>query len=366
MKKIAFICGGNSVESEISCLTSLKICQSLKNNNIPFLLIYLDNQNNYYLVNTLNSHFVENHDYKRGIFIKDKKKNAFKIGLKKYYFDYIVVLGHGKNVEDGKVACYFHQLGYPVLSESILNSSLIQDKHYLKEILKANKIKVVPYKILYRYQEKNLNLINNYLNQLKSPVIVKPSSLGSSIGVSLAHSKDELKKSLLEAFTYDSKVVIEKYLKNKIELNIAILGYENDIDVSSIEEVNHNDNILSFYDKYDYSSNNEKRVINPKIDEKLSDDIIKTSTKIFKLLNICGLVRFDYIYDIDNKILYLNEINLIPGSLAYYLFKDKYEIYSLVEKYVNLLEKKYLEEIKLTNKFQEGFIQKIDIENMKK
>ena len=144
------------------------------------------------------------------------------------------------------------------------------------------------------------------------------------------------------------------------------MGYQDDLECSQIEQVNDSKHILSFYDKYDYSKNNNKRVISPEINPLIKTNIINMAKKVFQSLNLCGIIRFDFIYDAINQKLYLNEANLIPGSIAYYLFEKNYSIPKLVEKYSEYLLRKYKDEKLLLKKYQEGFINKIDLSKLKK
>ena len=356
MKKIAFVCGGPSLEKEISCLTSLKICEELKKKNIPYLLIYLDENHQFFLVKELTSSFIRDKKIAKGKFINKNNHFYFKTRLKKYNFEEVLILGHGKNMEDGSLSCYFNQMEIPCLSEDIYNSSLIQDKIKFKLLLKGLNVPTIN-------DEKVISKINKEFNY---PLIVKPSCLGSSIGISKVNDKNELPEALFEAFLYDTKVLVEPFIENKREINVSILGFEDEIEVSNLEEVNNNNLVLSFYDKYDYSTNNQKRIINPPLEEKIKKKIIETSKRIFKSLNLCGLVRFDYIYDVEKEKVYLNEANLIPGSLSYYLFENKYSIVSLCEKYIKNLEKKQKDENLLLTSFQEGFMNKVDLSKLKK
>ena len=365
MRKIAFICGGNSVESEISLLTGLKICKKLKEENKEFLLIYLQNDQ-FYLVDLLDPDFINKKKYRIGQFVKRKDRYFFQTKLKKYYFDYTLILGHGKNIEDGSVKAYFDNLQIPCLSESIYNGVVVQDKSIFKSFLKELKVNTLPYKVIYKHQINNGSVIKSLLNMFDFPLIVKPSTLGSSIGINKVENANQLPNALFEASLYDNKILLEPFIENKQELNIAIIGYQDDLEVSEIESVNDNAFVLSFYDKYDYSKGNNKRIINPNISPQLKVNLENIAKKIFKSLNLCGIVRFDFILDINSQKLYLNEANLIPGSIAYYLFEKEYSLVTLVDKYVELLIRKYKDEQLLLKKYHEGFINKIDLSKLKK
>lgn len=363
MKKIAFICGGPSVEREISCLTGLKIAQELKSEKIDHLLIYLDNQHRFYLVKEYVPTFVKEKKMSEGRFVKGKKKFCFSVKGKKCAFDEIVILGHGKNIEEGSLSAYFYHQGIPCLSESFANGTLLQDKLRLKLALSSLEIPMVKYDYLYKYQINAQEVQKRIVDHIGFPLIIKPSSLGSSIGISRVEKIDQLPSALFEAFLYDDCVLAETCVENKREINVAILGYEKELTISSLEEVNRSDQVLSFYDKYDYTLSNKKRIVCPSIESSIQEKIVQTSTKIFTSLHLCGLIRFDFIVEGDK--VYFNEANLIPGSLAYYLFPNL-KIGELVEKYVGYLEKKDHQQSLLFTTFHEGFMNKVDLSKLKK
>lgn len=362
MENLAIICGGNSLEREISILSGLKIYKELRKNDVYCILIEQDIDHNFYLIEEVDEYYHQNKK-KKGYFIKKGNNNYFKIGFKKYYFEQVFLLVHGKNVEDGTLKSYFDNINIPCLSEDLYNGGIIQNKLFFKYFLSKSKISYIQYQKLYKYEYQNK--IKELKNE-KYPLIVKPSKLGSSIAINRVNNHEELIKALEEAFLYDDLVLIERYIERKKEYNIALLGYQNEIEFSNIEEVNDNDSILSFYDKYDYSKNNKKRIISPSIDFSIEEKIKKTSRKIFEELNLCGIIRFDFIFDLDNNHLYINEVNLIPGSLSYYLFADKFDIVKLIEKDIHYLKIKQKNEQLLLKKFQEGFIEKIELSKLKK
>lgn len=363
MKKIAFICGGPSVEREISCLTGLKIAKELQEEKIDHLLIYLDDHHRFYLVREYVPTFVKEKKMSEGSFVKGKKKDFFSVKGKKHIFDEIVILGHGKNIEEGSLAAFFFHRGFSCLSESLANGTLLQDKLRSKLALGSLNVPMVKYDYLYKYQVNAQEVQRRIIDRIGFPLIVKPSSLGSSIGISRVDTAERLPNALFEAFLYDDCVLVETCVENKREINVAILGYEKEMTVSVLEEVNRSDQVLTFYDKYDYTLSNKKRVVGPSIDDSVREKIVQTATTIFTSLRLCGLVRFDFI--VDGEKVYFNEANLIPGSLAYYLFPDM-KIGELVEKYVGYLEKKEHQQSLLFTTFHEGFMNKVDLSKLKK
>ena len=121
---------------------------------------------------------------------------------------------------------------------------------------------------------------------------------------------------------YDDYVLIEKCLDNFKEYNLSLFKMDNEFILSSIEEINYK-KILTYDDKYSESLENLKRVINPSINDELKEKIIENSKYIYNKIKCDFLVRVDYLYNEDEDTLYFNEINMIPGSLAFYLYEDK-------------------------------------------
>jgi len=168
---------------------------------------------------------------------------------------------------------------------------------------------------------------NSFLKQsFKYPVIVKPCCLGSSIAINKVESETELIEALDEAFKYDSEAIVEKWCEGLIEYNIAVIKKNNSLILSDIVEVNDEDKVLSFEEKYiDSASVREKYMT-----DNIRSNIIIIASKAYEELNLVGPVRFDFMYSKEEKKLYLNEINIIPGSLSFNLFESvgisKYEI----------------------------------------
>ena len=366
MKRIVLVYGGNSLESEISILTALKVYKELSKVNKNVSLVYLDHQGNFYS----SKHLVdlENYSIKKGFkkinFFKDKNKYFFKSKFKKTFFDLVLILGHGKNIEDGTLSSYFETLNIPYCYDDLSNVSLLQDKSKTKLVFTSLNIPQINYQIIHKFEyEKN----KNFYLKLKFPLIIKPSRLGSSIGISKVHSVKELHNELVNAFRYDETIVLEECIEEKIEYNIALLGYENSIIPSEIEEVNHSKEVLSFFDKYDYSNGIEKRMICPLISKEIKNKIVDTSKEEFSKLNLCGIYRFDFIYSVKDNEIYLNEVNSLPGSLAYYLFEPKgINMADLVLMYIDFNLRKNKNRSLLLNTYQDGFASKVDLDKLKK
>ena len=233
----------------------------------------------------------------------------------------------------------FDVYNIPYSSCGVLGSSICTNKYLAKLLCKSKKIPIVS-GILLKEEDKTKNFewIEKRLSRLNFPLIVKPNNLGSSIGVSFCKNKKELKDAIDFAFMFDREVLVEKAVANLIEYNIALLGNSFSCECSNIEKVVPDNNILSFEGKYmsqgqGKGMENLSRIVPAKIDSKLQLQIENMAKKIYKLLNLRGVVRLDFLFDEKESKLYFNEVNTIPGSLANYLFSNhQYNFTQLLEK----------------------------------
>jgi D-alanine-D-alanine ligase len=237
---------------------------------------------------------------------------------------------HGTNVEDGALQGYLKTVGIPFVGCDVTASAVGMDKFIMKTVLKEADVPVLDAKLFtlsdYEDMEKMIGKIEDSLGY---PVIIKPVNLGSSVGISVAKSKIELANSLDDAFRYATKVLVEHAITKLREINCSVLGDENEAIASECEEPLHTEDILSYEDKY---VNNAKgggskgmASVSRKIPAELSpqkrQEIRDMAVKSFKALGCNGVARIDFMIDEENGKLYFNEINTIPGSLAFYLWE---------------------------------------------
>lgn len=260
--------------------------------------------------------------------------------MKKVKIDVVLVVMHGKDLEDGTISGFLKILGVPYTSSNVDVSMLLHDKYYTKLIMEKLNIDVVDYNV---FTKKDLPC------SLDGNVIIKACKLGSSIGIKKANGKDEINSGIYECLKYDDKVIVEKRLQNFMELNQALYIKNDEVVLSDIERVAINDDIFTFNDKY--QNNLCKRIVPANIDESICKEINNASKKIGEKLKIGGVIRIDYLYDNENSRLYLNEVNVIPGSFAYYLFETK-GIYfkDLLNDLINeAIRKQYFENEKISS-----------------
>lgn len=328
MEKVGIIFGGRSVEHDISIITGLQIFKIAKK-NYDIFPIYIDGNGVWWTAKNLSdvsiySDFNKRAKAKKRVSISLGDGNIY-VGLKKIKLITMIVCMHGVNGEDGSIAAVLEQAKINYTSSSILSSAVTMDKSFTKMILNFYGIKNPDFTVVKREEMKNLN-IEKILNELGLPLIVKPANLGSSVGISVCHSSEDLNTALEIAFNFDDKIVVEKYLNGSEEYNCACFKYKNKCYLSNVINVEKNE-IFSFEEKYI----KEKDEFKKEIDEGLKAKIKDLTETVYRIFDCFGVVRVDYL--ILGHEIFVNEINSIPGALSCYMFNEKFdEILDLIIK----------------------------------
>jgi D-alanine-D-alanine ligase len=238
---------------------------------------------------------------------------------------------HGGLEEGGGVSALCRYNDIPLASPDLASSAVFMDKCMTKVIMRGLDIPTVDYIRVNEedYQKRGAFLLKRIANRLKYPVIVKPAHLGSSIGISLARNEAEVKQAIDGAFALDNRILIEKYLENKQDINCAAYALNGEIFVSEAETA-FGAGVYSFEEKYikrtadgvaDKGQNSTKDGGRYALSGELREKIRSYTKTIYKRMNLAGAVRMDYLVS-DGKA-YLCEVNTVPGSLAYYLFCER-------------------------------------------
>ena len=250
------------------------------------------------------------------------------------HIDCVIPVFHGWHGEDGTIQGLLEMANIPYASSGVLGSAIGMDKIAMKQILRGAGFPVLDFVWFTREQLKKERqaVIERVEKEIKYPAFIKPAALGSSIGVSRAKNREELERALDVAASYDRRILVEVGVVHPVEINCAAVGYGEDVRASVCEMPvpSSNDTFLDFWQKYlrNASTKGEdsrgmkslSRVVPAPIGDELTGRIQAMTCDIFKLLDCCGTVRVDFILD-QNDMLFVNEPNTIPGSLAFYLWK---------------------------------------------
>ena len=331
MENIAIIFGGESTEHDISIISALQAGENLNKQKYNITYIYISKKGEWFSGKELsNINFFKNFNEKMlkkvCIVPMDNRLYVKKIGGYKPItkIDCALLILHGKNGEDGTMQGLLELAKIPYTSPNVLGSSLGMDKIIMKQFFKANNLKVLPYYSFSKseYFSNYEEILNN--NEFDFPKIVKPCSLGSSIGINLCENVEELENAIDIAFQFDERVVVEKALTDFKEINISCLKNKEDIMLSDVEQPKNWKKFLDFEEKYlaDNNSKAPQQTETVKISNKSLKIIKSAASKIYKKLNLTGVVRLDFMIDDNTNLIYINEINTIPGSLSFYLWKN--------------------------------------------
>lgn len=235
---------------------------------------------------------------------------------------------HGSEGENGAFQGTCEMFHIPYGGSGVFASSLGMDKIKAKELCRAHGISVVKDVtfIEQQWQDEQTGIIEQ-IEALNYPVIVKPATLGSSIGVEKANKREELIDVIETAFRYDERLLVEQAIQPLTEINCSVLGLPGEARASVCERPVGTDETLSFEDKYQSDGGSKgmasaDRVIPADIPEAQSQEIQELSMQIFDAFQASGVARLDFLIQKDTGDIYFNEINTIPGSFSFYLWKE--------------------------------------------
>lgn len=329
---LSIIFGGVSYEHEISIVSAITMAQKLGRNIKITHFIFLDSNHDFYLIesNNMKSKYFSTLSYKQAKKIEIGMGGFYEIGFlgkkKLLHTGLLLNLIHGGDGEDGVLSGLFdfYKIAYigPRLEASMLSYNKKLTKFYAKEC----GVETLPYYVLRRNEDCKI--------PFEPPYIIKPTCLGSSIGVCIVEDSAKLSYGLDCAFEFSDEVIIEPFKKGIKEYNLAGTKVKDDFILSLIEEPIKKD-LLGFDDKYlDFSRTEE--VKSAEITESLTNKLYEEFKKIYNTIFEGALIRCDFFVSEDK--IYLNEINPIPGSMANYLFPD---FESVLEKIATSLPRKH-------------------------
>lgn len=332
---IGVIFGGRSLEHDLSVLTAIQAMDNIDKERYEVVPIYITKDLTFYsggMLRYIDSYkdfrLIDRYATKVNLINKNGKFILQTTGLIKRVYKEIHLafpIVHGKYTEDGSIIGYLETLGIPVVGSDIYSSSLCQDKVFTKEVLNGNDIPVVDY-VYFSDSDYKLDKedIFKKIEKLSYPLIIKPARLGSGIGIEIVNRKEELESSIEKAMKNDERVLVEEYIEDRREFNMAVLLSKGKLIGSVIEEII-KDEPCNYYDKYrkDNEDDTFKRIFPADISKTLTEEIEKTSKKTYKVLALSGVARIDYVYDNKKKKLYVNEVNTIPNFFSHHLFDDK-------------------------------------------
>ena len=293
MKHIALIAGGDSGEYDISIKSAAIVAQHIPSDKYQVFLIEIKGSEWIYK------------DANSAKITIDKNDFSLTIDGNKIQFDAVFNAIHGTPGEDGKILGYFEMLGIPFTSTSAIASGLTFNKSYCNQVVRNANVNVASSVHLLKGMAYDASRI---LKTVSLPCFVKPNQGGSSVGMSKVKQSEDLIPAIEKAFAEDTEVLIEEFIEGR-ELTIGMFENGNELMTFPITEVISKNEFFDFEAKYDSSLNEE--ITPAKISKELKQDVEDTSKLLYKVLNLRGVVRFDFIA--AQKGLNFIEVNTVPG-----------------------------------------------------
>ncbi len=371
---VAVLFGGRSLEHDVSVVSGLQILHALDPASFAAIPVYIDQQMRWWVGDDLwHSEAFKNGGPDRarltevtlsagfgtstltpapgassaGILSVSGVPSAARSLSRAIPVDCFVPVLHGTFGEDGSLQGLLEMGGCAYVGSGVLASAVGMNKRMTKVVASHAGVPVVPWVSCERGV---LDRGSAWLRELPAkvgatlswPAIVKPCNLGSSAGVTTAMDADELIVGVLKVFEYDVEALIEPFITNRLEMNVAVAGLDTPVPSVTEMPVTSQSSILSFSDKYKKQGRKSVgttegmagalRVLDPSdLPAELRASAQAHAVTVFSALGCEGISRIDFLIDVDANALYFNEINTLPGSLAFYLWSAAPHYWTITE-----------------------------------
>ena len=387
--RVGVIFGGESVEHEVSIISAIQAMHKIDEEKYEVIPIYITKDREWYTGDMLKEidvyqdfNLIKKYSdnvvlyYKNVSYVLQRKTGLVKSVVKEIDIAFPIV--HGTNVEDGVLQGYLQTIGIPFVGSNVYASVAGQDKTIMKDIWHEHDLPMTKYVWFYDvdYRESKDEVMKK-ISKLNYPLIVKPATTGSSVGITVCEDEESLLAGIDDAIQYDSKILVEEVVQNLKEVNIAVMGNYESQKVSEIEEVLSKNKFLTYEDKYvgdgkgklkgakasAFKSSSKgmasaNRKLPAELDKNMREEIERIAIEAFKALGSSGNSRIDFLIDDKANKVYINEINSIPGSLAFYLWDAKgVNFTQVLEDMINIGIKDYKKRMSKTHSFETNILQ---------
>lgn len=324
--RVAVLYGGRSAEHEVSLQSAANVIQYLDKSQFEIVPVGIDKEGNWFLGHEVFTKslaykkipaLLENTWFTPGWVSKPVCQQMVQTAqTASPAFDVVFPVVHGTLCEDGTLQGLLELSGLPYVGCGVLSSAIGMDKDVSKRLAINAGVPVAPYVVmkLDQWLNRRHHFLQMIAEKLSFPVFVKPANTGSSIGITKVKSETELDAAIDQAFRFDTKVVVEKAL-DILELEVAVLESlvpNSDPIVSVVGEIRPTHEFYSYDAKYVDEKGAELLIPAPVADD-IKHEAQKVAKDIFAILECEGMARVDLFWNKQDKKIYFNEINTIPG-----------------------------------------------------
>ena len=352
-KRVAVLFGSRSVEHEVSIVKAMQIFESIDRDKYEVIPVYIDKQGKWNVGKDLD----KLESYKNLELVSKNKLVEFRMPSRveensllpvssflrgSLKIDVVFPAIHGTYGEDGTLQGMLELAGIPYVGCGVTASAVGMDKVIQKALFEKEGMATVRYWWFTRVEwiEKKRKLIEEIEKKLGYPVCVKPANLGSSVGINMAKNRNELEWAVDVAKEFDRKILVEEGLVGIDEINVSVMGVDK-LEVSVCEQPIKGGKVLTYEDKYMKGGKTKgmaslSRLVPAPIEPRLTKKIQQYALTAFRAVGGSGISRIDFLVDIKKEKVYINEINTLPGSLAFYLWeKSGYPFPRLLDKLID-------------------------------
>lgn len=344
-RRVGVLFGSRSVEHDVSILTARQVIAALDRSKYDVVPIYLTEDGRWLVGDALGSAPLG--DFKRqanrlpGVveatvspspsvrdLVGGGRKGLFGLGQGSVpSIDVAFPCIHGTHGEDGTIQGLFELANLPYVGAGVTGSAVGMDKILMKAAFQSTGIPVVDYRwfTAAEWERDRETVLDRLEKELPFPLFVKPANLGSSVGISRANERNGLEYAIEVAVRYDRRVLVEQGLEDIVEVNCSVVGND-DPRPSVCEQPVRWQEILSFEDKYlgggkAAGMGSARREIPAPIGDELTRDVQRLALAAFRAIDCAGIARVDTMVRQSDGMVWVNEINTMPGSLAFYLWE---------------------------------------------
>jgi D-alanine-D-alanine ligase len=312
--RVAVVFGGRSGEHEVSLVSASSVMKAMDRKKYDIIPIGITHEGKWLASGDPMS------------LLKSKKKGSSKKALlsldpekpfiltdrkKKLEIDVIFPVLHGTFGEDGTIQGLFEMIDIPYVGAGVMASSVGMDKGVMKSLFKHKRIPTPDFTVVKKteWKKNEGDIIRAIEKEIGYPSFVKPVNLGSSVGISKAKNRKQLKQALNLGFRYDRKVIVEKGIHCR-EIECSVLGNEDPI-ASCVAEIVPK---REFYDyKAKYTDGLADIIIPASLPRRVSERVRRLAVEAYKIIDCEGMARVDFFLEKGTNKVYVNEVNTIPG-----------------------------------------------------
>jgi len=341
--KLGVIYGGRSGEHEVSLMSARSVLSVIDRKKFDVVEIGVTRQGQWFVGENLwtmlqNERFEE---LKPAIFLPTPQNPAIytrQNGQMTLFseLDVVFPVMHGTYSEDGTLQGLLELADIAYVGTGVLGSAVCMDKGLFKDVMMAHAIPTLPYRVFNRNEiQADLDACLETAERIAPyPLFTKPANLGSSVGISKCMGRSDLLEGMMQAASYDRRIVVEQGIADAQEIEVSVLGNESP-EASIPGEVVPKDIFYTYAEKY--INDTAELLIPAKISDEIAKKIQTLAIRAYKATDCAGMGRVDFLIDRETGALYLNEINTIPGFTKISMYPKLWEASGVP--YANLIEK---------------------------